>query len=1654
MNSVFCKFNLRHFPAVAFAIFAFACLAFFAATPAAQAVTNTGVLYWNSGNNLQNFDNVPDLFNKAKSVGGDVTIKLKDDWDISSSRIEIPEGRNYTINLEGHMINRGKASTSWYGSGSGEVIHVEKNATLTINGGSETTKHLGTLYDASRFWKYDGKGSAVINGGLICGGACDDWHGAGGISSADSSVTITLNNVTVAGNVADTYSWPDRYGNGAGIAIHGSKSTLTLSNSNVIYNHAEGLGGGIYIRNDDCKIYLKDGSEVNNNSSAKDGGGIYIDGNDVNLELEKSSSISNNLSSADGGGIYHNGKRGSVKLSGSSAIKSNVAFGEGGGIYNYYNDTEFKLNASSITENSSAGDGGGALYLNDCATLTLENSSTISSNSAVTGAGVYVDDDGTSITLKGHSSIDKNTATINGGAVYSEVTFSMSLDSSEVSENSARYGSGIYVNNTQYLFAVDCSFDLENNSSISNNTYEYKDSDGYYWRGYGGAFYFYGYGNYRVYSTDKTGVISGCGGTAVVGGGFCIAENSDGVREYTQSKPDTRIEGMTIENCYSTVIGGIAHTGKLTLIDSSVINNAGLLTGGIQALSSSVESPVACGGKVIIQNNKTNSTYVKTRDVALSGNVYLTTAETSKGSGKYTSPSADSRIGVYLYRSSSDTSKVKTKVANTTNFTNEFKDSPRDVIYSNDTNYVVDYDDNKDYLYMTNGYDLTIYDAAGNKKTTKYGEGVTINLKSSDYKKTGSVGGRDTEFVLDYWTISCGEAINKIEPVDGVTSFKMYDAATVVKPHYKSILSGLTIQFNENLTWTELTKDCAAPSADAVSRITLIDADASEKDIDATKSAEYAQVISREIDDETDSFGNVTKKRLTYKVKFSAALLDEIGWAYERNAINITSLKVKTLFGTQSYQGASFVFGTDDAGNETVTLLASFDFDAPNNNLVIISGYNINDPDVQISSEVCAVATSGTVSVKAPDVAGMGFCSWGASTLPDGATLAQDGTLSFPSTGKDMRINVFYKPLVTSVAIEMEPLVLGSAFPSSLKSYKVTDLYERDLTESANQYISIIWSKLDGTFVDDDDVVEGNTMYKATIKTIIPESQNYSFGFSKYTKATVNGEDAGYVAIGSESDQQTVTYSVQTGPDKRFNELLTDLSDQEINIASEYEDYLPKMAHYNLKNGEVHSATLSWTKDIDIDAITSGSFEISGTFTDEYDKKHTVSRKFIIKDDIGVPKASVASGTYSSEQTIEISKPAAWDDISDVEIYYYILPASSDIDPSTIEHSQFTNKYSDPIKISEDSTLLVYAKVGNRETETSQYEYAFKTESTIAVDSGTAYDENNHEVVKAFDGDAVRVEAAAVVGYAFYEWHVVSGNITLDDANDECIAFEMPAQDVELEAIYNEQITASISGLDNLAYDGKAHEASVELSGVKDGDNVSAVLEYRSADGNLLDSAPVNAGAYVATVTALSGKDANKYELAEKTSKTFKISPAKVTSAGAKIKLSKTKFAYNGKVQKPVVKSVILGSKDLTAGKDYALAYSQSKKVGTYKVVVTFKGDYAGKVSANYVINPKAVGKFKAKGNWKYIKLTWKKRAVQVSGFQIKIATSKKKLDKAKTIKVKKAGAKSKIIKKCAKKKLKSGKKYYVQIRAYKIVNGKYYYSSWSKVKKAKLAVK
>lgn len=156
------------------------------------------------------------------------------------------------------------------------------------------------------------------------------------------------------------------------------------------------------------------------------------------------------------------------------------------------------------------------------------------------------------------------------------------------------------------------------------------------------------------------------------------------------------------------------------------------------------------------------------------------------------------------------------------------------------------------------------------------------------------------------------------------------------------------------------------------------------------------------------------------------------------------------------------------------------------------------------------------------------------------------------------------------------------------------------------------------------------------------------------------------------------------------------------------------------------------------------------------------------------------------------------------------------------------------------------------------------------------------------------------------------------------------------------------------------------------------------------------------------------------------------------VKLSTTKYTYDGKIKTPTV--IVKDSSGKTISSSYyTITRSSGRKyVGKYTYKITFKGKYKGTKTLSFVINPKGTSISSLTATSKGFNVKWKKQATQTTGYQIQYSTSSQ-FTNAKTITVTKNSTVSKAVSK-----LKAKQKYYIRIRTYKSVGSTKYYSGWS----------
>ena len=153
----------------------------------------------------------------------------------------------------------------------------------------------------------------------------------------------------------------------------------------------------------------------------------------------------------------------------------------------------------------------------------------------------------------------------------------------------------------------------------------------------------------------------------------------------------------------------------------------------------------------------------------------------------------------------------------------------------------------------------------------------------------------------------------------------------------------------------------------------------------------------------------------------------------------------------------------------------------------------------------------------------------------------------------------------------------------------------------------------------------------------------------------------------------------------------------------------------------------------------------------------------------------------------------------------------------------------------------------------------------------------------------------------------------------------------------------------------------------------------------------------------------------------YTIAPATISKSNFKV--STAKMYYSGKALKKTIKSTL----PLLTSDNYTVAYKNNTRVGTATITITGKANFTGTVKYTFkIVKPtvKRTAKITLAGGAKKITVKYKKVS-KADGYVIQYSL-KKNFKGKKTVYVSKKYAKKVL------KKLKSGKKYYVRVAAYR----------------------
>ena len=387
--------------------------ALFALSPSASAAQDTAYYTDKSGRTTY-YAKQWDAWNEAVANSG--TFGLLADWD--AGRRVISEGKSVTVELNGHVLTRRKAK--W--SSDGEVIYVDKNASLTVYGGTKQnpSQNSGTSHSEMAYVSKKGdfeRKAVTFKGGLIHGG--NSSNGAGGIHMKEKS-KVRLYYTTVAGNRAEQTWNADGYG--GGVMMDGENGSLYLDHSTISYNYAYNDGGGVFVHKDAqrCCIEMVS-SHIDNNTCIDNGGGIGVDAKHFRLlgDAEQTAvpeTVGNWNAASMGSSVSHN-----------YITDSDDKAGGGGGIYL---KSEYALVRGINFVGNDADDGGdgGAVLIRE-KNVTVKNCNIVMNRADANGGGI--DNYNKNNTIE-NCTVYRNQAGEYGGGVYVECNRDISLSGSAV----------------------------------------------------------------------------------------------------------------------------------------------------------------------------------------------------------------------------------------------------------------------------------------------------------------------------------------------------------------------------------------------------------------------------------------------------------------------------------------------------------------------------------------------------------------------------------------------------------------------------------------------------------------------------------------------------------------------------------------------------------------------------------------------------------------------------------------------------------------------------------------------------------------------------------------------------------------------------------------------------------------------------------------------------------------------------------------------------------------------------------------------------------------------------------------------------------------------------------------------------------------------
>ena len=1270
-------------------------------------------------------DVVSSLSNTKSRV---VDYVLFSDWQLDKV-LTIEEGKDVYIDLNGHRIFYNAKSQEVIG----QVIKVSKNATLTL-ASDKKASFTFTGYSITGDSSYEKTDMTLSSGGLV---TANVPKGCPGIVVEEGG-TLNLENVAVAGfdegGIVAKENSTVNMTKGAAVCANKSKGyaagiqlkdncTLNMDNSEISGNFSPGSGGGVFAFTN-VTVTMTNGAKIDGNH-AKAGAGIYFTYSNFKLESkDKTGIISNNVAyhagsdkeSNSGGGIHIDRVTGGTDegLIRGINIVDNVSFYDGGGVE--LNQQSTTLEDCTITGNSARCEGGGVYVCNKNNTIkncTIRNNYCNASGKNYEGGGVYVSYE-YDIELLGTVVITDNTR----GKDTGDADDLFLRDN--VGSTIRAYVTGNVTDKSKIGIRTGITGDRRIGKEIPNH---------------GGDAFFIDLDGYHVsYGTDEGGDIwqrKGAVEYTVTLDGKTVGSYKAG--ETVTVNADGADKSRAFQSWSST------YTVGLVPFDAYVTDPA----------NANLTFTMPKGNVKLATNDFARATKVTiTVDKPTAGQALSTAAVLSWGDGKSANVSV-------LWRDENN------EVVTTAAYGGKYSFSA-----------VVDEDRQAGmaFSYSLAAKDVTVC-FTGESGSVAVPEAhvdglgrlcVTSSLFETDKSEIASVDDADV-------TVTAGISRDDlVAMLPDAAWAKLQDGSKVSLGTDKTVsgISGLDALIGEDGTVVEpqgesVRYDLTMPLA-ASDKVASVDGKSVKVRVSVLPSTRVAApVLSLPAGTYEGNTLRLTATTSTQGATIYYRIFDTTYTYDPETGIVLTGgASTKTAFGIwvwaetsggQQAWAEQAWYQLDDTASKSITVTCSD------------TAYYGQDDEHWASSFEVKGALGAPVTIAAPTQDGRTFSHWVWEDAPEGADLTQK-TLTIPSysLAYSGQITAVYTPLVTAVDLQVEAPCACTLLPQAATALKVRVGSESSWTDATEYFsaahgaIGITWSPSG----DEEGKAAHLTVYTGSLKLAAGGAADKSveYAFADSLDLYVNGEaasnDSAWVSGRDGSKYlnavfpQTGTYvyaSLRALDDVNisFEDAVAAKSVQD--SGSEGDWGLPREVGVTFACGESDLVDIEWGQVDGFDPTNLGAQTLTAqgrvcypSYVDATGAPETVEVTVHVAahGQVAAPMASLASGTYSGAQSVELACA------TDGATIRYTTDGTEPTSKSTIYEG-------DPIEVANGMTLKAKAFFsGWTASETSTYEYGITYRVTFDSTGGSSVD-----VQDVVAGQAATEPAApARDGYDFKGW--------------------------------------------------------------------------------------------------------------------------------------------------------------------------------------------------------------------------------------------------------------------------------------------------------------